>query len=551
MNRNDFILFIIGVIVLPFTSCRDDSGDVTLSQAESILEINPDSVRILLKNKEQGQHDWKKSERMKFILLKALADDKCYVTHKSDSSLLVAIDYYKHHGTPHYRLLSYYLLGRTFFELHLIADAMKAFKQATQQDGVDHSDIYLARSYNNIGHIYMYQHSFNKAAPFFQLTYNIAKSAKDTSVMAFALRDIGRYYHAIGNIPKSIYNFEKSAQLIEKARLVQLYPYVYGELGEAYAEKGIRKKALICVSKLRTNHVKDEKSVTFYVIGEIYHSFDMTDSAKVYYKKAVAEPNIDSQLSAFYGLKQLCEDRKDYRSASIYSDSCLCYYEKIQERILLENENLITSLRNSLNIERENVQLREGRLLFGMFFLLLVIASVLISLELNKMKRQSKERIKELRILLGLNADSKYSDISSRVNELSKEVMDTYHLTGYVALFKETDLYRKLLEKTSMEVFGDLRDEDWFAVRAYLDENVGYFTTKLQTFYKNITAKEINVCCLIKLGFNNTQIANIFNQSEAAISNLRRRLYFKMFNKKASSEELNKFISIFPKLINE
>ena len=54
---------------------------------------------------------------------------------------------------------------------------------------------------------------------------------------------------------------------------------------------------------------------------------------------------------------------------------------------------------------------------------------------------------------------------------------------------------------------------------------------ELQRFYSKINQKELIVCCLIKLSFNNSQIANIFNQTQSAISNLRKRLYRKMFNK--------------------
>ena len=56
----------------------------------------------------------------------------------------------------------------------------------------------------------------------------------------------------------------------------------------------------------------------------------------------------------------------------------------------------------------------------------------------------------------------------------------------------------------------------------------------------------MNFLSALKLSFNNSQIANIFNQTQSAISNLRKRLYRKMFNKEESADELDKFLYVFP-----
>ena len=64
------------------------------------MENHPDKARHLLlsiKNEIGGQS---RSVRMNYALLMTEADDKCYITHTSDSLMLKVVDYYGHHGTP-------------------------------------------------------------------------------------------------------------------------------------------------------------------------------------------------------------------------------------------------------------------------------------------------------------------------------------------------------------------------------------------------------------------------------------------------------------------
>jgi IS30 family transposase len=56
----------------------------------------------------------------------------------------------------------------------------------------------------------------------------------------------------------------------------------------------------------------------------------------------------------------------------------------------------------------------------------------------------------------------------------------------------------------------------------------------------------MQVCQLLKLEFTNQQIATILCKTQQAITNLRKRLYQKMFEKEGTADELSQFLRLFP-----
>ena len=56
----------------------------------------------------------------------------------------------------------------------------------------------------------------------------------------------------------------------------------------------------------------------------------------------------------------------------------------------------------------------------------------------------------------------------------------------------------------------------------------------------------MQACQLLKLEFTNQQISNILCKTQQAITNLRKRLYQKIFAKEGSADDMNQFLRLFP-----
>ena len=99
------------ICFLVFVSCAENRQVRTaMDQAESCMSATPDSALSLVRG-IKGPSLVTKGLRARHALLLTMALDKCYFDVSEDSTIRVAYDYYKYHGSKRNRLLSTYYLG--------------------------------------------------------------------------------------------------------------------------------------------------------------------------------------------------------------------------------------------------------------------------------------------------------------------------------------------------------------------------------------------------------------------------------------------------------
>jgi len=251
--------------------------------------------------------------------------------------MLKVADYYQYHGTPRLKFISYYLLGRIYTDMNLTADAFDYYNKALSVKEIDSSFIYVARANNQIGHLYMYQDMYRKALPYFYATYKYAVIAKDTSVMVFALRDIGRVYDELNDAKNSIIYYERSVNLLQKSNLYRLGQHIYPEVATIYLKDKNYDKAELYFNKSLSSVSDEEKSTIYYIGGRVYEFKNEIDKAITYYKMSVATTgmNIYSKKDAASSLNSIYTRKKMYSDACRYADSCQLYTDSIETLYLV------------------------------------------------------------------------------------------------------------------------------------------------------------------------------------------------------------------------
>ena len=106
--------------------------------------------------------------------------------------------------------------------------------------------------------------------------------------------------------------------------------------------------------------------------------------------------------------------------------------------------------------------------------------------------------------------------------------------------FHNTPLYRRMIVAEAMN------DELWTEVGEFLDEHADHFTNRLAAYYPKIKPQELQACQLLKLEFTNQQVAQLLCRTQQAITNLRKRLFQKMFEREGSADEMDVFLRFFP-----
>ena len=182
-----------------------------------------------------------------------------------------------------------------------------------------------------------------------------------------------------------------------------------------------------------------------------------------------------------------------------------------------ENANLISSLTNQLDVERENYHLYRVIAVIVVIVILLIAAGIIFIRErIAKLKWQQEEQ-RQARV--------------NHARSQQEQLIET---------FRNTPLYRKILVEESIS------NEQWEELVQLLNSEANSFVNKLTALYPAIKPQEMQVCQLLKLEFTNQQIATILCRTQQAINNLRKRLYQKMFGKEGSADELNQFLRLFP-----
>ena len=109
-------------------------------------------------------------------------------------------------------------------------------------------------------------------------------------------------------------------------------------------------------------------------------------------------------------------------------------------------------------------------------------------------------------------------------------------------LFKRMNVFEKLSD-AEKEKHIRLSDTDWKEIRLMLDSGYSDFTRKLLLQYPDLSEKEINFCCLVKINMSLQSLSDIYCISKNSVSRRKLRLKEKMGI--GEEETLDEFLGRF------
>lgn len=126
---NTFVVSAFAVVA--FSSCSGKETDYALDVAENLIWTRPDSSLSVL-----GSVDTLRlrpeSSRARFSLLYAMALDRNCIDTADIGVLSLAVRYYDRHGSDTDRMMSYYYLGRLYYNGGDYLSAVKCYMQAKE-----------------------------------------------------------------------------------------------------------------------------------------------------------------------------------------------------------------------------------------------------------------------------------------------------------------------------------------------------------------------------------------------------------------------------------
>lgn len=184
-------------VVVLLASCGADRDSVRLlQQADSLLNVRPDSMKAVLGTWVDSIGHCPERVRMYYNLLRVKADDKVYVTHTSDSLILSIVRYYREQRDKTHLPEALYYAGRTYSDLKDAPRALEYYQRAIdvmeREELTDYN--LLSRIYSQMGTLFFYQELYDELPGVLRKAYQCDLILKDSANLVFDLRDIGRSF---------------------------------------------------------------------------------------------------------------------------------------------------------------------------------------------------------------------------------------------------------------------------------------------------------------------------------------------------------------------
>ena len=553
--------------VLFTVSCRGDQElERLLLTADSIVEDHPDSVLAMLQSHDSLFAHASLPTRMRYEVVKADANNKCFNFIATDSAFREVVDYYDRHGSPNEKTKAYYLMGCIYRDQHDIPSALEHFYKAlekadTLSDDCDNNLLsciwgQIAESYDSQ---YMLKETINaykeyskyalQAGDVFSYIRGIEFSnsayyeLKDTAMVMKLTKDLKRMYFKAG-YPKFAYSCQIPAAYIyinrdDTAKVEKLV-------------KDIVQKGGITDSN---GEFIRHRERNYHLLGQYYMLKNQYDSAECNFKKLI---NYGYYADAYNGLLSLYA--KEGKTDSVYKYAPLSHraFTDLQTSI---NGAAALRMKNSYNyfayksdaIAKANEAARNWRMfcistLIGIGLLALILISYYYY---QKQKRLQTAKQKAMRLAY-LSAEEKLHEAEKKISVLQDIMDEKKNIMDEMELLKqEVEQHKQVMKViqngnndellndciivkqfrnhiTNASKLPNPTEQDWLSLEKAVSKCAPIFYAALVRD-NCLTQKELRVCFLVRLSFPTKSIATLMNCSIQSVTNAKASANEKLF----------------------
>jgi tetratricopeptide (TPR) repeat protein len=493
----------------------------------------------------------------------------------------------KNNGNQKY--LAVYYNNKAIYNVvgaHQLQLAVEYMKKAIKiAENIPNNKNDLADYYKNLAGIY-YELGDNKAIDYTYKAYRIYEETGNIKGSLISLNHLGMLFKKNADYKKALSYYLKALQFAQQNNFHKKIPVIQHNLGINYSYLKQADSSLYFYKKALQNFVKnDSKSdiASIYLdLGDVYANLlHKNDSANYYYQKALEFDQFkDIKSDAYSSLAKMYLNQNEYHKSNMYLlkslkiaqkrnswydlqdvhfylyqnykklktwDSATYHLEKFvdyqdsinakESKVKIENlEAKYENEKKQHKIEKLELQKEKDRkirwLLIGLLLLLLltfafIIRSYVLRRKKNKLARRLLEAEKE-KIAQDLRHKTKELTTQALMilekNKILEEILQNLSViktTGTETHKELLGLKRKL--KRSMQ-----SDKDWELFKQYFEEINKNFFKHLKEINPKISASELKLAALIKLGFSIKESASLLNISEGSVKTGRYELRKKL-----------------------
>ena len=564
-------------VLLAVPSCDWVRYPRALVEADSLAESNPREALAKLRGLAGDTASMPRSHLMYYRLLRLKAEDKAYIEHKSDSIARLLVDHYEGRGDRRLLPQAYYYAASVYRDLHDAPQALDYFHKAAAAIP-DDGDLRLkSYAYNQMGKLFMFQDLNDHALRYFHESYRLDSIRKDTFDMVAALCDMSVPYQDMGDL-KNCYLCLRLAQRLNAQAGLKSEFLIFHRMSVIFLQSGKADSAWLYIQKPLAAVRNVDSSAVLSVAAKAGFATGRLDSAYILSRKLLQIGTVYAKQTASKIMAEVCfrrgrieEGLLNISRYELFSDSIA----KLDARQAVANADALYDYQIR---ERQNLQLKIENRNYLMAFLAVAIlfSIIVIVLIVRDVKSMDERQRLKIQIFVVQRLEEEYREKSdNKISKMMAELGNVRHDLRDVTQSKselENELYEQK-EKLRAAIEGnrqqaELRKErdaallksvsysllhekvceskpisisEWKQIEAEVDTVLPEFKSILYQAYE-LSELEYHICLLIKMGFKNNEISSLVSRTPNAVSQARKRLYFKITGKDGSPADLDAIV---------
>lgn len=517
-------LFASAVVMAVFMSC--DTRHIyprSLLVADSLAECNADSALALLDTIADSAHAMPLQDSMYYALLRVKARDKAYQPNDTTDGILSIVSYYEHGGDRRLLPTAYYYAASAYRDMNKPAAALRYLYNAIDV-AEEYGDVkIMSLCHAQIANLLYMNRLYEEALKSYREAL-LCDSMRGNSIgMMFDFRDLACCYSELGQFDSALCLFNKGLKLAVERGDESMRASISAQKARVYLDmrKYTDAERLLNVAIAYDDSV--DRTSVLSIAARLYKDTNREAKAIECYKRLVVMGNLYGKQNAHANLSEFYSKRSMMDSATYH----FRHFKQLTDSI--DRIRAIESLAKIRFEEEYNEWKRESKDRYAAF---LVTAVALIVAML--VFRSLKKHLRNNRVRVGHGMDEALDGADVSVSERKQRLMAT-------PIVRKITRIKNDNTKCSAGNENRLTDDDW----AELDDCVN----KIYPGFKNcllsktrISEIEYHVCLLIKIDLQPAEIARLTFKEASTISNIRRRLFRKIFGVDGNGSDWDNFI---------
>jgi hypothetical protein len=501
-----------------FVSCQSDyTQNETILEAEKLLNASPDSAYSLLSSITNPKQ-LPKVDYAAWCLNYTNAQYKLQQEIKSDSLILISVNYYKNKDLPKQSGRAYYLLGYVMELQGENKKAMEAYKEAEHRLMPTEENKLKGLVQFNMGYMSMQDEVYQQSLNYFKQSLHYFQQCKEYKYQAYAYREMANMYY------QQNMSFDSVMLLSNLALKISLqagdsanYYSIVARQGEMLYNKDYKRSKGLLLKGYRYFPMQKLHYGAF--LAYVYAKLQQSDSAQYYLQPCLSVSNTSNKVLAYSAASLIAKNKTDYKKAFDYLEKSYMLRDSIYQANSNDQLYRIDQQYNSVqkDIETAALKLDNSNKIIWITVLTIAILVVLIILLLISNRNKKKHAIHAIeKQNLEFEMETKHNKY------LQKREMLLIKLNNKIDnTLQFNSLNKNLLQQDKKEMFMQeiakqsiLDEYEWLF---YINEVNSLFDNRLislQQKFSELTTLDLIVIALICLKVNITNSCNLLDMTK-------------------------------------